>query len=72
MARTARHLIAAALLLTPAWAWPAVDLAAMTNRYCTECHNTQDWAGGLDLTSHEHGHVGQHAAEWDKIVLKLR
>jgi hypothetical protein len=71
MGRTARYLFAS-LLLAPASAWAAADLGAMTERYCTECHNSSDWAGGLDLTSLDHGHVGQQAAEWEKVVLKLR
>jgi hypothetical protein len=62
----------AALLLAPAAAWGAENLSAVTERYCTTCHNTEDWAGGLDLTSVDHEHVDQNAEVWEKVVLKLR
>lgn len=60
------------LLMLPMWALAAQDLRALTERYCTSCHNTEDWAGGLDLTGLDHGQIGQNAAEWEKVVLKLR
>ncbi|HXR51497.1 MAG TPA: DUF1592 domain-containing protein [Steroidobacteraceae bacterium] len=61
-----------AALVLPAAAWCAPELQAVTGRYCTGCHNAEDWAGGLDLTSLDHGHVPANAAEWEKVVLKLR
>ena len=36
------------------------------------CHNPEDWAGGLDLTSLDPVHVGDDAASWEKVVRKLR
>jgi hypothetical protein len=63
-------LLFAALL--PVSAWSASDLGAMTQQYCTSCHNPEDWAGGLDLNSLDHAHVGNNAAEWEKVALKLR
>ena len=62
---------AALALLLPA-ALSAQDLHAVTEQYCTKCHNTEDWAGGLDLTSLDHAHVGGDAQTWEKVVLKLR
>jgi hypothetical protein len=62
----------AALLLAPAWATAAQELDALTGQFCVECHNTTDWAGGLDLTSLDHTRVAENAAEWEKVVLKLR
>ncbi|HXC58828.1 MAG TPA: DUF1592 domain-containing protein, partial [Steroidobacteraceae bacterium] len=62
---------AALALLLPA-ALPAQDLHAVTEQYCTKCHNTEDWAGGLDLTSMDTAHVGADAQTWEKVVLKLR
>jgi hypothetical protein len=59
-------------LLLPAAAWCAPELQAVTERYCSGCHNSEDWAGGLDLTTLDHGHVAGNAAEWEKVVLKLR
>ena len=26
-----------------------VDSGALLDKYCTKCHNTTDWAGGIDL-----------------------
>ena len=67
----ARLLLAAMLGILPA-ALPAQDLRAVTEQYCTKCHNTEDWAGGLDLSSLDHAHVGADAQIWEKVVLKLR
>jgi hypothetical protein len=61
-----------ALLLAASAAWPAADLHQVTERYCTGCHNTEEWAGGLALTVLDHDHVGHDAAEWEKVLLKLR
>jgi len=61
----------ALLLAAPAAVWAAQDPHSLTDRYCTKCHNTEDWAGGLDLTSLDQAHVGPAAAEWEKVVLKL-
>lgn len=71
MTRASRRLLAT-LLLAPACAWGAADLAASMERHCMQCHNSTDWAGGLDLGALDHSHVGGHAAEWEKVVLKLR
>jgi hypothetical protein len=62
----------ATLLLLPFSAWSAPDLGEVTGRYCSGCHNAEDWAGGLDIGSLDHGHVAANAAEWEKVVLKLR
>lgn len=50
----------------------AAELAELTQRYCTGCHNSVDWAGSLDLDSLDHARIGENAAEWEKVVLKLR
>ena len=50
----------------------AQDLRDITGRYCTTCHNAEDWAGGLDLEALDHAHLAANAAEWEKVVLKLR
>src|SRR5688572_16717361 len=42
------------------------------DRYCVSCHNTEDWAGGLDLTSLDPTHVAEEAEHWEKVVRKLR
>jgi mono/diheme cytochrome c family protein len=50
----------------------AQELHAVTQKYCVSCHNPEDWAGGLDLDSIDHGHVAAEAETWEKVVLKLR
>jgi len=60
-----------AMLLLPLAA-AATDLESLTTDYCVDCHNSVDWAGSLDLTSLDHTRVGEGAAEWEKVVLKLR
>jgi hypothetical protein len=64
--------MAAATLAALPVALSAQDLRAVTEQYCTKCHNTEDWAGGLDLSSLDHAHVGANAETWEKVVLKLR
>jgi len=67
----ARLAIVAMALTLPA-ALQAQDLHAVTEQYCTKCHNTEDWAGGLDLSSLDQAHIGANAQTWEKVVLKLR
>jgi Protein of unknown function (DUF1592)/Protein of unknown function (DUF1588)/Protein of unknown function (DUF1587)/Protein of unknown function (DUF1585)/Protein of unknown function (DUF1595)/Cytochrome C oxidase, cbb3-type, subunit III len=50
----------------------AQELQSVTQKYCVSCHNPEDWAGGLDLDSIDHGHVAGEAETWEKVVLKLR
>jgi hypothetical protein len=66
------RLILLIAILLPASAWSATDLGAMTRQYCTNCHNSEDWAGSLDLSALDHARVGDNAAEWEKVALKLR
>ena len=35
------------------------DVPRAIERYCAECHNTDDWAGGLDLTTLDPAHVAR-------------
>jgi hypothetical protein len=69
-----RGLIAAAVLL-PAGAWaagPVPDVPGAIEHYCSECHNTTDWAGGLALNTLDPAHVHDDAESWEKVVRKLR
>ncbi|HEY6507045.1 MAG TPA: DUF1592 domain-containing protein, partial [Vicinamibacterales bacterium] len=45
---------------------------AFVNTYCATCHNQRAKAGGLALDTLDLGNVGPHAAEWEKVVVKLR
>jgi hypothetical protein len=65
-------LLSFAATMLPVCAWSAADLNVMTKQYCTPCHNSEDWAGSLDLSALDHARVGSNAAEWEKVVLKLR
>ena len=42
------------------------------NRYCVDCHNTQDWAGGLAIDAAQPEAVAADPATWEKVVRKLR
>ncbi|MEP7313206.1 MAG: DUF1587 domain-containing protein, partial [Pseudomonadota bacterium] len=59
-------------LALPAAVLAAPDVPAQLDRYCMGCHNPDDWAGGLDLTSLDPVQVGGDAAVWEKVVRKLR
>ncbi len=70
--RRTRWSVVALCLLLPAGVWAATDLPATIEHYCSECHNTIDWAGSLDLTTLDPVHVGDGAEQWEKVVRKLR
>jgi hypothetical protein len=40
--------------------------------YCTECHNTEDWAGGVAFDAMSEAEIGANAAVLEKAVRKLR
>jgi hypothetical protein len=46
--------------------WGFVD------KYCSKCHNSTDWAGGLAFDVMEHSGVGQDAKVWEEAVRRLR
>jgi mono/diheme cytochrome c family protein len=50
----------------------AQELPALLQEYCTECHNLEDYSGGLDIEGLDFAHVETNAAEWEKIVRKLK
>jgi hypothetical protein len=54
---------------------PAISAAeqwAMLDRYCTECHNGAELAGGLSLESLDHANIHSNAEVLEKVVRKLR
>jgi hypothetical protein len=59
-------------LLFPAGACAATDVPGAIDRYCAKCHNTEDWAGSLDLTILDPANVDDDAESWEKVVRKLR
>ncbi|MGV3590646.1 MAG: DUF1592 domain-containing protein [Gammaproteobacteria bacterium] len=40
--------------------------------YCGECHNGDDYAGGLDLDSILDAPIAEHAPEWERAIRRLR
>ncbi|MDR2215789.1 MAG: DUF1592 domain-containing protein [Nevskiaceae bacterium] len=40
--------------------------------FCVDCHNTEDWAGGLAMETLDLQHVSSNAKEWETAVRKLR
>ena len=68
----------AALLAPAGWAAapaPAHDANVgwgMFETYCTGCHNTEDWAGGVAFDAMVEGDIGENAAVFEKVVRKLR
>ncbi len=51
---------------------PAVSSKQFLDSYCITCHNQRTKAGGLTLDALDVTNVGEHAAEWEKAVVKLR
>ncbi len=45
---------------------------AAIQRYCLGCHNTQSKAANLALDTVVNAPAGQHPAEWEKVVKRLR
>ncbi len=45
---------------------------ALMERYCTECHNSAEVAGGLSLEQIDISDVHAEAETWEKVVRKLR
>src|SRR6185503_482588 len=45
---------------------------AIVGKYCTDCHNAADFAGGLDFEKIKPENVAQHAEKLEMAVRKLR
>ncbi len=65
VASAAFALPAAAAHDTPAQ-WPLLA------RYCADCHNTVDWAGGMSLEDVKPDAITEDPGMWEKAVRKLR
>ncbi len=42
------------------------------NQYCSNCHNADDLAGGMDLAKLDFEKVGKDAETWERVVRKVR
>ncbi len=50
-----------------------MDSGALIEKYCTSCHNTTDWAGGLDLRKRQrHHHRRRRRTSARKLIKRLR
>jgi mono/diheme cytochrome c family protein len=45
---------------------------AVLDKYCITCHNRRMKTGGLALDAFDLAQPGEHAAEWEKVVRKIR
>jgi mono/diheme cytochrome c family protein len=50
----------------------AAAIRATLNQYCVSCHSDRLKTSGLSLQSLDPGRLGDHAAEWEQVVRKLR
>jgi hypothetical protein len=48
------------------------EQAALLDRYCSECHNATDWAGGVAFDTLNPENVGDDTEVWEHAVRKLR
>lgn len=46
--------------------WPLLE------HYCADCHNTEDWAGGIAFETMFPEEVPKEAETWEKVVSRLR
>ena len=44
----------------------------MLQKYCSKCHNTDDWAGGIAFDTMSPESIPEDAETWEKAVRKLR
>ena len=42
------------------------------DKYCTNCHNSTDWAGGVAFDTMTSEDVGEDAEVWEEVVRRLR
>jgi hypothetical protein len=55
---------------------PAAGVSKPNNElvqtFCVKCHNSEDWAGSLDMDAMDLNHPGQNPEVWEKAITKLR
>jgi hypothetical protein len=71
-----KRLIGSMLLLTVAALAAPVDRALpnreLLDQYCAGCHNSKIKSGGLSLAGLDVAHPESNAAQWERVILKLR
>ncbi len=45
---------------------------ALFDKYCSKCHNVEDWAGGIAFESLSPHEIPKDAETWEKAIRKLR
>jgi mono/diheme cytochrome c family protein len=55
-----------------AWTRSSDQELELLKRYCMECHNSSDWAGGVALDSLSLKNLGHDAAIWEEVIRKIR
>jgi hypothetical protein len=50
----------------------SVDSGALIQKYCTECHNDSDYAGGLDLIGTSAANIVEKPDIGEKLIKRLR
>lgn len=50
----------------------AAEQNRLVDEYCTKCHNSEDWAGSLDLSLYDLDNAVADAETWEKVLLKLK
>jgi len=45
---------------------------ALLDKYCFECHNATDWAGGIALDTLQPEAIASDAEVWEKVIRKVR
>jgi len=65
-------LLAGAAILTPAAANDGVDSGALLDKYCAECHNPIDYAGGIDLEGTSAATFADAPEAGEKVIKRLR
>ena len=61
-----------AVLVTRATQQREQQRFALLQKYCTDCHNANDLAGGISFEHMTPESVPQHAAQFEAAVVKLR
>ncbi len=59
------------MLLTAASTAQAEKIPDFLQQYCIKCHNSDDWAGKLDMETLDYQHVDADGATWETIIRKL-
>jgi mono/diheme cytochrome c family protein len=68
--------VAVAIAAVAWWQHTHVDARSATSnllaRYCVDCHNPAELAGGLAINPGDLDAIAPHAEQWEKVVRKLR